>query len=57
MKTPLAIISSQVEMLELLQDKQKKKEYCQSIIEETENMSHMINDMIVIYSMQVQRKS
>ena len=52
MKTPLAIISSQVEMLELLQDKQKKKEYCQSIIEETENMSQMINDMIVIYSMQ-----
>ena len=52
MKTPIAIISSQVEMLELLQDKQKKKEYCQSIIEETENMSQMINDMIVIYSMQ-----
>ena len=52
MKTPLAIISSQVEMLELLQDKQKKKEYCQSIMEETENMSQMINDMIVIYSMQ-----
>ena len=52
MKTPLAIISNQVEMLELLKDEKKKKEYCRSIIEETENMSQMINDMIVIYSMQ-----
>lgn len=52
MKTPLAIISNQVEMLELLKDEEKKKEYCQSIIEETNNMSEMINDMIFIYSMQ-----
>lgn len=52
MKTPLAIISNQVEMLELLKDEKKKKEYCRFIIEETENMSQMINDMIVIYSMQ-----
>lgn len=52
MKTPLAIISNQVEMLELLQDERKKKEYCQSIIEETENMSEMINDMIMVYSIQ-----
>lgn len=52
MKTPLAIISNQVEMLELLQDEKKKKEYCQSIIEETDNMSEMINDMIMVYSIQ-----
>lgn len=52
MKTPLAIISNQVEMLELLKDEKKKKEYCRSIIEEAENMSQMINDMIVIYSIQ-----
>ena len=52
MKTPLAIISNQVEMLELLQDEKKKKEYCQSIIEETDNMSQMINDMIMVYSIQ-----
>lgn len=52
MKTPLAIISNQVEMLELLQDEQKKREYCQSIIEETDNMSEMINDMIMVYSIQ-----
>ena len=52
MKTPLAIISNQVEMLELLKDEEKKKEYCHSIIEETGNMSEMINDMIFIYSMQ-----
>ncbi len=52
MKTPLAIISNQVEMLEILQDENKKKEYYQSIIEETEHMSQMINDMIIIYSIQ-----
>lgn len=52
MKTPLAIISNQVEMLEFLQDEKKKKEYCQSIIEETDNMSEMINDMIMVYSIQ-----
>lgn len=52
MKTPLAIISNQVEMLEILQDEKKKKEYYQSIIEETEHMSQMINDMIIIYSIQ-----
>lgn len=52
MKTPLAIISSQVQMLELIQDSEKRNEYCRSIIDETTNMSEMINEMIVIYSME-----
>lgn len=52
MKTPLAIISTQVEMILLLDDEEKRKEYCNSIIEETENMSELINEMIVIYSIQ-----
>lgn len=52
MKTPLAIISSQVEMLALIDDEQKREEYCQSIVEETTNMSEMINDMIVVYAAQ-----
>lgn len=52
LKTPLAIISSQVEMLELISDEEKKQEYCQSIIEETRNMAEMINEMLVIYSSQ-----
>lgn len=52
MKTPLAIISSQVEILSLIDDEKKREEYCQSIIEETEKMSEMINDMIVAYSAQ-----
>lgn len=52
MKTPLAIISSQVEMLLLIDEEEKREEYCQSIVEETENMSEMINDMIVAYSTQ-----
>ncbi len=52
MKTPLAIISGQVEMLALIDDEEKKKAYCQSIIEETTSISEMINDMIVVYSAQ-----
>ena len=39
MKTPLAIISTQVEMIQYLNDEEKREEYCKSIIEETENMS------------------
>ncbi|MBQ2643015.1 MAG: HAMP domain-containing histidine kinase [Eubacterium sp.] len=52
LKTPLAIISSQVEMLRILDDEEKRDEYRSSIIEETEKMSEMINDMIVMYSAQ-----
>ena len=52
MKTPLAIISTQVEMIQYLNDEDKREEYCKSIIEETENMSQMINDMISISSVQ-----
>lgn len=52
LKTPLAIISSQVEMLALISDEDKKQAYCQSIVEETRNMSEMINEMLVIYSSQ-----
>ena len=52
MKTPLAIISSQVEMLSLIDEDEKREEYCRSIVEETENMSEMINDMLVAYSAQ-----
>lgn len=52
MKTPLAIISSQTEMIQYLDDEVKRKEYCESIIEETENMSQMINDMISVFSIQ-----
>ena len=52
MKTPLAIISSQAEMIQYLEDGEKRKEYSESIIEETKNMSQMINDMISIFTIQ-----
>lgn len=52
MKTPLAIISTQIEMVQLIDDEEKRKQYCESIMEEVENMSEMINDMIMIYSIQ-----
>ena len=57
MKTPLAIISTQVEMIQYLNDEQKREEYCKSIIEETENMSQMINDMISIFSVQFEHEN
>lgn len=50
MKTPLAIISSQVEMLELIHDEGQRKEYYKSIIDETRHMSDMINDMLIKYT-------
>ena len=52
LKTPLAIMSSQVEILQYLDNEDKKKEYCNSIIEEIGKMSEMISDMIAIFSMQ-----
>ena len=57
MKTPLAIISTQVEMIQYLNDEEKREEYCKSIIEETENMSQMINDMISIFSVQYENEN
>lgn len=52
LKTPLAIISSQVEMLQLIDDDNKRREYCDYIIDETKNMAELINDMITVYSTQ-----
>ena len=52
LKTPLAIISSQVEMLQLIEDDEKRKEYCISIVEETRSMANLINDMMSVYSTQ-----
>lgn len=57
MKTPLAIISTQVEMIQYLNDEEKREEYCKSIIEETEDMSQMINDMISIFSVQYENEN
>ena len=50
LKTPLAVISSQIEMLEMIDDEEKRKEYIKSITEETDKMTDMINDMIVMYA-------
>ena len=44
LKTPLAIISSQVEMLQY--DESKKEYYCESIMEEIDKMSHMISQLL-----------
>ena len=50
LKTPLAIISSQIEMINMIDDEEKRKEYIKSITEETDKMTEMINDMIVMYA-------
>ena len=50
LKTPLAVISSQIEMINMIEDEEKRKEYIKSITEETDKMTDMINDMIVMYA-------
>ena len=51
-KTPLAIISSQVEILDFIDDDIKIKDYHKSIIDETTKISDMVNDMMLIYTAQ-----
>ena len=50
LKTPLAVISSQIEMINMIDDEEKRKEYIKSITEEADKMTDMINDMIVMYA-------
>ncbi|MDY3918549.1 MAG: HAMP domain-containing sensor histidine kinase [Candidatus Limivivens sp.] len=46
LKTPLAIISSQVEMLEIEQGGENQEYYYQSIMEEIEKMSKLISNLL-----------
>lgn len=46
LKTPLAIIGSQVEMLELSDDQEKKKYYVASIQDEIDKMSERISEVL-----------
>ena len=50
LKTPIAVISSQLEMMKMVDDEDKRKEYRKSIEEEITKMTDMINDMIVMYA-------
>lgn len=52
LKTPLAVISSQVEMLSYIRDEKEKKYYFNSIIEEVNEMSEMISSMLTIFSVE-----
>ncbi len=52
LKTPLAIISGQVEFLPMISDAQKREEYCASVMEEIRRMSDMINSMLQIFSVE-----
>lgn len=46
LKTPLAVISSQVEMLSLCTEQEKKDHYYQSAMEEISKMSKMISEVL-----------
>ncbi len=46
LKTPLAIIGSQVEMMELSEDPQKKQYYLESIQDEIDKMSERISEVL-----------
>lgn len=46
LKTPLAVISSQVEMISNCQEQEKKDYYYESAMEEINKMSHMISEVL-----------
>ena len=46
LKTPLAVISSQVEMIRTCKEQEKKDYYYQSAMEEINKMSHMISEVL-----------
>ncbi|OPJ61435.1 sensor histidine kinase [Clostridium oryzae] len=48
LKTPLAIISSQVEIIMEMDDKVDKEYYFNSILEETDKMSRMVSEMLEV---------
>ena len=52
LKTPLAIISGQVELLPMISDGEKREKYCESVMEEITRMSDMINSMLQIFSVE-----
>jgi len=46
LKTPLAVISSQVEMIRTCEEQEKKDYYYESAMEEISKMSHMISEVL-----------
>ena len=52
LKTPLAIISSQAELIPMIRDEGKRQEYCDSVMDETRKMSQMIQSMLQIFAVE-----
>ena len=52
LKTPLAIISGQAEMLSITQDAEKRQQYCDSVTEEVRRMSEMVSSMLQTFSVE-----
>lgn len=57
LKTPLAVIASHVEMLQLLSDQVDREYYFQSIREEVDKMSDMVGDLLNISSLEHEMES
>ena len=54
LKTPLTIISSQVEMLQCVEDPANRDYYCESIVEEVARMSKMVENLMDLSLMEHQ---
>lgn len=52
LKTPLAIMSGQLELLSMAQDAEKRQQYCGSAMEEVQRMSDMVSSMLQIFSVE-----
>lgn len=52
LKTPLAIISSQAELIPMIKDEAKRQAYCDSVMEETRKMSQMLQSMLQIFAVE-----
>ena len=54
LKTPLTIISSQIEMLQCVEDPANRNYYCSSIVEEVSRMSKMVENLMDLSLMEHQ---
>ena len=52
LKTPLAIMSGQMELLSMAQDAEKRQQYCDSAMEEVQRMNEMVSSMLQIFSVE-----
>lgn len=52
LKTPIAIIATQLELLEYIDNEEEKKYYYASIVEETDKMSKMVDNLLKLMTLE-----